>query len=56
MFSLKLRWLLLCVLALCLNGANLVGYLRCRLGKVSPVQLTADLMARLFQRTRGQTN
>lgn len=31
-FSLSLKWLLLCCLALSLNGSNLLGYTRARLG------------------------
>jgi hypothetical protein len=53
MLSLKLRWLLLCVLALCLNGANLLGYLRCRLGKTSPSHLASSLLAKILQRGRS---
>ena len=30
--SLSLKWLILCCLALSLNGSNLVGYSRARLG------------------------
>ena len=31
-FSLSLKWLILCCLALSLNGSNLAGYSRARLG------------------------
>ena len=32
MSSLSLKWLLLCCLALSLNGSNLLGYTRAKLG------------------------
>lgn len=32
LFGLKLKWLLLVVIALALNGANLYGYIKCKLG------------------------
>ena len=30
LLSLKLQWLLLCVVGICLNGANVLGYFYCR--------------------------
>lgn len=30
LLSLKLQWLLLCVVGICLNGANVIGYFYCR--------------------------
>ena len=39
--SLSLKWLILCCLALSLNGSNLVGYSRARLG-------TRESVARQF--------
>ena len=33
LFSFKLKWLVLVIIGLCLSGSNLLGYLRCRMGK-----------------------
>ena len=50
--SLSLRWLLLCCLALCLNGSNLVGYTRARLG--TGEALTTRLRTRAFRSILSQ--
>ena len=53
--SLSLRWLLLCCLALCLNGSNLVGYTRARLGtgEALTTRLTAWLVTNILRRPRN---
>ena len=33
LFSFKLKWLVLGIIGLVLSGSNLLGYLRCRMGK-----------------------
>ena len=33
LFSFKLKWLVLVIIGLSLSGSNLLGYLRCRMGK-----------------------
>ena len=33
LFSFKLKWLVLVIIGLTLSGSNLLGYLRCRMGK-----------------------
>lgn len=33
LFSFKLKWLVLVIIGLTLSGSNLLGYMRCRIGK-----------------------
>jgi hypothetical protein len=43
LFGLRLRWMLLVIIALMLNGANLYGYFKCKVGsKESISSVTAD--------------
>ncbi|XP_022917456.1 uncharacterized Golgi apparatus membrane protein-like protein CG5021 isoform X2 [Onthophagus taurus] len=45
LFGLKLKWLLLVVIALILNGANLYGYVKCKVGaKESISSVTSDFL------------
>lgn len=41
-FTLSFQWMMICIIALCLNGANLYGYVRCRLGKKRSIAAAAS--------------
>ncbi|XP_023333805.1 Golgi apparatus membrane protein TVP23 homolog B [Eurytemora carolleeae] len=56
LFSLHLRWFLLCSVALSLNGANLFGSLRCRLGQVNIRQkVTEYITVNVLKRSQSNT-
>lgn len=42
LFSWKFQWLMITLIAVCLNGANLYGYVRCRLGKTRSITSAAS--------------
>lgn len=41
-FTWSFQWAMVCTIALCLNGANLYGYIRCRLGSKSSISSAAS--------------
>ncbi|KAL3314377.1 Golgi apparatus membrane protein TVP23 A [Cichlidogyrus casuarinus] len=51
LFSLKLKWALLSILAFCMNGANLYGYLRCRFknNELSRISMMGSMVKQLFR-------
>ena len=55
--SLSLKWLILCCLALSLNGSNLVGYSRARLGTRESVarQFSQWFLTTVLRRHRAET-
>ncbi|XP_012139440.1 putative Golgi apparatus membrane protein-like protein CG5021 isoform X3 [Megachile rotundata] len=47
LFGLKIKWLLLVCIAIVLNGANLYGYIKCKMGKEQNVSAaTGDFLRR----------
>merc|ERR1712183_949975 len=47
LFSFKLKWLVLVIIGLSLSGSNLLGYLRCKLGKTDS---TANMLSGVANR------
>merc|ERR1712080_771171 len=54
LFSLKLKWLTLCALAVSLNGANVLGYVRCRMGKVNIREAVTGWAAKVILRRKPE--
>jgi len=54
MVSFNLKWVLLCALSLVLNGANLLGYIKCRMGKVTVREKMAAWATRVILRKKSE--
>ena len=55
--SLKFKWLLLTVIALVLNGANLYGYVKCKMGGDKNISsATSDFIKQQVFQNVGQHN
>ncbi|XP_046403311.1 uncharacterized Golgi apparatus membrane protein-like protein CG5021 isoform X2 [Ischnura elegans] len=56
LFSLKFKWLLLVSIALALNGANLYGYIQCKVGHSQKITTTLSSMTSDFFRKQVAEN
>jgi len=55
-FSLKLKWLVLVVIGLSLSLSNLLGYLRCRLGRTESTSALISGVANQYLQKRMMDN
>ena len=57
-FRISLQWLILCSLAICLNGSNLLGYTRARLGTSEKMSKRATkwILRNILRRQENETD